>query len=133
DTTTKLVANQTDVTWKLNTGNVEHTLVTGLAFTRETYDLINGNSQRTADGSNPGFPGMDIANPDNYYTGPVNFIRSGQTEGEVSNVALYAFDDIKVNEQWSFNGGIRFEHNKGESTATTYALPSAGGAATVGQ
>ena len=58
---------------------------------------------------------MEISNPDHIYEGPVNFLRTGYTDSEVDNQAVYAFDRVELNDQWEINGGLRFEHNEGRA------------------
>lgn len=132
DTKNTIITNQTDLTASFKTGAIEHSLVTGLAFTRETYDLDNGNSLRNPDGTSVTLPVMNIANPNNDYSGPVNFIKTGHTEGELDNRAIYVFDTLKFNEQWQVIGGVRYEENDGRSRTDSIATPAAGGAVTQG-
>lgn len=132
DSTNTLLANQTDFTKVFNTGSIEHTLVAGFALTHETYELDTGNVLRNPGGAlpNPALPVMSISNPDSLYNGPVNYVRSGTTDGELDNQAVYLFDTLAFNEQWSVNGGVRYENNDGSTTQVTYATPALGGAAT---
>ena len=73
------------------TAGVQHTLVTGFSLSEETYHRDNGNALRNPLGAtpNPVLPAMSIADPDHFYTGPVNFIvtqrggRRGQEPGRV--------------------------------------------------
>jgi len=134
DTKNTILTNQTDLTANFKTGAVEHTMVAGLAFTRETYELDNGNVLRNANGAtpNPSLPPMSIYDPNSYYTGPVNFIKAGHTEGTLDNRAIYLFDTIKLTEQWLLTGGVRYEENEGDSRSDTIATPAAGGAVTQG-
>ncbi len=132
DSSNAIAVSQTDLTTRFSTGAVEHALVAGVSFTHETYDLDTGNSQRTAAGVAPTYPAMDLHRPDNLYTGPVNYIRSGMTEGELSNQAAYVFDTLKFGPQWQLNLGARYEHNEGSTRSTTFATPAAGGAVSVG-
>jgi catecholate siderophore receptor len=124
DTENTLLYNQTDLTSKFNTGFIEHTLVTGLAFSHEEYRLNSGNSLRNADGTAAVLPPMDIYNPDSYWTGPQNFFTSSKQDGEVNNASIYAFDTLKLNRQWELNGGVRLERNKAEHR--TDVLPARG-------
>jgi catecholate siderophore receptor len=125
DTTNTLLANQTDFTTKFTTGTVEHTLVTGFTLTHEKFELDNYNVLRNADGTSPyttapnHYPFMDIADPDNTYDGPYNQTLTGKTRGDLDNAAVYAFDTLKLNEQWQINGGVRWERNSGSTTANT--------------
>lgn len=133
DTTNRMLTNQTDLTWSFATGAVEHQLVTGFSLMHESYAFDGYTEFRNPDGSNPfggtgqHLPFMDIFNPDNYYTGPRNRTRTGKADGELDNAALYAFDNIKFNDQWSVNLGARFEHNEGSTT--NYTVSTAAGAA----
>ena len=131
DSTNEILINQTDLTFKFETGPVRHTLVAGAVFSNETYHLDNGNVLRNPLGAtpNPTLPVMDISNPDNIYTGPINFIRTGFTDSEVSNRAVYVFERAEIGEHWEINGGIRFEQNEGQAftgaVATPYPAPPA--------
>ena len=76
----------------------------------------------------PTLPLMSIANPDSLYTGPINPILIGRSEGTLDNQAIYAFDTLEFNEQWLLNLGARYEHNEGDSVAwnvKTYTAPTA--------
>ena len=112
--------NQTDLNWKFATGPFQHNLVHGAAFSNETYDLTTGNILRTDQGATVVLAPVSIANPVNVYTGPVNYLPTTISDGEVSNQAIYLFDNIEIGPQWSINGGIRFEHNEGEFFSTPY-------------
>ncbi len=126
DTSNAIAISQTDLTTYFSTGPVKHSLVTGVSFSRETFDLDTSNLFRNADGTNPfvatpfdpaHLPFMDIANPDSLYAGPINKTLIGRTEGTLSNQAVYAFDTIEFNEQWLLNLGARYEHNEGDSAS----------------
>lgn len=121
DTENEILINQTDLRSEFTTGSLAHTLVVGVSFSNETYNLESGNVLRNADGSTIVLPPMDISNPDSVYTGPTNFIRTGLTESEVNNQAIYLFDRIEINDQWEINGGVRFEHNEGEANVTSFS------------
>ncbi|MES2491079.1 MAG: TonB-dependent siderophore receptor [Pseudomonadota bacterium] len=127
DTENTILTNQTDVTWKFATAGLSHTLVTGLQLTHETFHLLGGNKLRAADGTPVTFPVMDLYNPNNLYSGPINFTRTGQSDGEQNNLAVYAFDTLELTKQWSVNAGLRFERNEGSSwtdTIKTYTAPT---------
>ncbi|WGM41259.1 TonB-dependent siderophore receptor [Caulobacter sp. NIBR1757] len=125
DTENVQLANQTDLNWKFETGAVKHNLVVGVAFSNETYDFVGGNVLRNPLGAtpNPTHPNMDIANPNNVWSGPVNFIKTAVNDGELSNQAVYAFDNIEFSPMFSINAGIRWENNEGEFTSATIATP----------
>ncbi len=132
DTTNKLLANQTDITWKFNTAGIQHTLVTGLALTSEKFDLSTGNVFRNVGGAtpNPTLPAINVDAPNTLYTGPFNYIQASTISGTLDNQAVYAFDTLKFNEQWQANVGLRYDRSQGSSTTLTYATPASGGAVT---
>lgn len=128
DTENGLAISQTDLTARFDTGAIEHALVTGLSFTRESFDLDTGNLLRNPDGTPVALPLMDIADPDSLWTGPVNYTLTARSEGELDNAAVYAFDTLKFNEQWMLNLGARYEQNKGSSgswNVKLYTAPTA--------
>jgi catecholate siderophore receptor len=125
DTANETIVNQTDFTLELATGAVEHTLVTGLSITNESYRRDNGNLLRNPLGAapNPALPVMSIASPDNFYAGPVNFVQNQAVDGDVDNRAAYVFDRMQIGERFEINGGLRYESNEGTSTTATFAIP----------
>ena len=124
DTRNGLAYNQTDLTSRFATASIGHSLVAGVSFLHESYDLDNGNIQRYANGTTPVYPPMSLADPDNTYTGPVNYIRSGRTAGTLDNQAVYLFDTLEFNPQWQLGLGARYERNEGDTR--TRALNAAG-------
>lgn len=121
DTRNAIAISQTDLTARFSTGAVEHALVAGVSFSRETFELETLNFFRNADGSNPytapnHLPFMDIRNPDSRYTGPYNRILVNKTDGTLANQAVYVFDTLKFGERWMLNLGARYERNEGDST-----------------
>lgn len=130
ETTNRIVYNQTDLTLTFPTGGIEHTMVTGFAFSHETYTLTSTNEFRNPDGTNPyasGMPLTDMYNPDNVYRGPINRTLSGKNDGELDNVALYVFDTLEFSKQWQLNGGIRYEQNEGSTLTYTVQGPASDG------
>ncbi len=121
DTENTLLHNQTDFTWDLELGGLRHNVVFGAAFFSEDFHLDTGNVFRTATGATVVLPQMNIANPNHTYTGPINFIQASAQDGERKNQAVYIFDNIELNEQWSINGGVRYEHNEGSNRTDTYS------------
>ncbi|WP_305597602.1 TonB-dependent siderophore receptor [Phenylobacterium sp.] len=129
-----LLYNQTDFTWRGETGGLTHDLVVGAAFTSETFELSNGNVLRNANGTAVVLPQMNIANPVNVYTGAYNYIQgggaaptgtplafpAGAQDGERRNQAVYLFDNITITPMWSVNFGVRYEHNEGENSSGYY-------------
>jgi len=140
DTRNQLMFDQFDIKAVFNTGAIEHTVTVGAAATWEKYDLHNGNVLRNADGTaafarlplinidNPGEVVVGPANANftygsNVYTGAINFIRTGHTIGEQTNVAAYLFDTMKLG-KLELSAGARVERNTGTSRTDAIA-PSA--------
>ncbi len=134
DNENTLLYNQTDFTWNFETAGIRHTFVAGVALSSETYELANGNVLRNANGTAVTLPPMNIANPNTVYAGAYNFIQgggaapsgtplsfpAGSQDGERRNQAGYIFDNAEINAQWSFNFGLRYEHNEGENYSGYY-------------
>jgi catecholate siderophore receptor len=147
DTRNQLMFDQLDLRAVFNTGAIEHTIDLGGSATWEKYDLNNGNILRNADGTAAfaTLPLINIDNPadivpgragftygSNVYTGPLNFIRTGHTVGEQTNVAGYLFDTMKLG-KFELSGGARIERNVGTSrTDTVSAVPATLGQVTRG-
>ncbi|RJG55590.1 TonB-dependent siderophore receptor [Sphingobium terrigena] len=123
--------NQLDLTFTIPGG---HSLVLGTSMLQEDYALDNGNVLRNAGGAlpNPVLDPISISNPNGIYTGPVNAIRSGHQDGDLFNIAAYAFAAVKIVDQLEINGGVRYEHNRARFRTDTIATPATGGAYTTG-
>jgi catecholate siderophore receptor len=111
----KILANTTNVVSEFTLGGLQHTLSTGLELLHEEqFTPIRaglGTMANPDPGSTAG-PRANLYNP-NRNDVLVNYKPSlnGQfTDGKTDTVAAYLFDTIKLNEQWQFNAGARFEH-----------------------
>ena len=93
--------NQTDVRAGFKTGEVEHTLVTGLALTRER----NVRTLRTAPNAQ-----TTLLNPntEDVYTGTI-LLNPFVGDITANSQALYAFDTARVGKKWELNGGLRWD------------------------
>ena len=121
DTRNTIAYSQTDLSARFQTGAVRHSLVAGVSFSQEQFELDNGSIFRNADGSalpndNTTYPLQDLRNPYNIWTGPVNYFRTGRSEGELSNQAVYVFDTLYFGDKWLLNLGARYDHVEGSST-----------------
>ena len=116
---TDLLANQTDLTVKFNTGAWRHTLVAGLELSREK--VTQRNYQR--DGVNLLNQDVDLDNPQpvapnipNNRTAPIN--------RQIDTAAAYLIDTIKLNPQWIVSGGIRLDHFERNDSGPVNANPN---------
>ncbi|KKW92292.1 TonB-dependent receptor [Sphingobium chungbukense] len=122
--------NQLDLTFDIPGG---HRLVLGTSAMQEDYALDSGNVLRNANGATPNPTLNPIAiGTATDYSGPVNRIRTGHQDGDLFNVAAYAFGVVKLMDQLELNGGLRYEYNRGKFRSDTIATPALGGASTPG-
>ena len=105
--------NQSDLRAQFRTGSIEHSVVSGLSLTRE----MNTRKTRTAPNSqttllNP--------NPDDVYTG---VITTSPIVGDVTgdSLGVYAFDTVRLSQQWELTGGLRWEYFGVYGTSTAGA------------
>lgn len=129
DSSNQLIANETDITWKLSTGFIEHDWVTGVSFSHETLRLRDGSVERAANGTWYQNPLTPIADPDSTYRGPVNFLisnQAGYTQAQLDDEAIYAFDTMKITRQWLLNFGVRYEAVDGSNQADIASLATTG-------
>ena len=111
DQENRILTNQTALTSQFATGALRHTLVTGIEFTSEkqiTYGLTGLGTLAPANLYHPdaGVPVTDLAPR---RTGAYN-------QGEIDTQSLYAFDTIRIGENWIVNGGVRADHYSGDYT-----------------
>lgn len=130
DTRNTIAVLQSDLTLRFGGDRVAHTLVAGASVSRETFALETGGLFFNVDGSpvpntNAGYPLMDIHDPDNVWTGPVNYFRSGKTDGDLDNRAAYVFDTVKFGPHWQLSLGARYERNTGSSTSWVVSTANA--------
>jgi catecholate siderophore receptor len=94
--------NQTDLRAGFSTGGMHHTVVTGVALTRES----NNRKTRTVTGS----PTTTLFNPDPYQPFNGSFVISLIVGDLTANSqALYAFDTVNLGEKFQLSGGLRFD------------------------
>ena len=98
-------ANQTDVRIDFETGPVGHAVVTGLELAAERQDNRN-----SAQATNQPPTNIFSPNPNDRPRGPMPEIAGIPNEAKADTVAVYAFDDIALTENWLLSGGLRFDH-----------------------
>lgn len=112
-----VVINQTELTWKLGTGAVRHTVLGGLELAAERLDrntyTFGGNFQNSLTPLLAPDPSTTL----NYTKTPLDRFRS-----DADTVALYAQDQVEFSEQWKALFGLRWErfdaHARQNSIAT---------------
>lgn len=114
--------NQSDLRAGFSTGPVRHTLVAGLALTRER------NVRRTRTGP---VAQTTLLNPntDDTYAGAL-VVNPFAGDITADSQGLYAFDTARFGEKWEVNGGLRFDRFDAEGV--TAGATSAAGVMTPG-
>jgi catecholate siderophore receptor len=118
DMTDEILANQTNLTSRFNTGGIRHAVTAGLEFSTES----SVNFARTG----PTAPTADLyhPNPLDPYPGPI--VRSGaSTDGAADSTAAYAFDTVEIGNHLELTGGLRWDR-----FAVDYTSVAVGGVAT---
>lgn len=101
-----ILANQTDLTARFDTGKISHELVTGFEYDHEK-SVNYGRTQTPANAT----PTTDLFNPDpdDPFNGEI--IRTGgKTDAKSDTYSVYAFDTLKFGEHWELNGGLRWDY-----------------------
>jgi len=102
--------NQTDVIFKLNTGPVKHTVVTGVELGRQKTDSFRNTGFFGGPTSTATSVLVPVSNP--LYFGPVTFRQSATDANATTTtttVSGYIQDQIELTEQWQLIGGVRVE------------------------
>lgn len=110
DYDTEILINQTNLSWRFNTGALAHSLVTGAEFSHEEYNRDTFNSGLP---SGNAWPLFDLYNPPGYWGGPTLKTVTQEVDTELDTRALYVFDTVELNEQWQVNAGLRYERFEG--------------------
>jgi catecholate siderophore receptor len=107
-----VLINQTELTWRLATGALKHTVLGGLELAREELDRFNYNLDAdpvTAGIQAPSAP-TSLLNPDP--STPLSYTKTPNQRAlaEADTVALYVQDQIEFNPRWKALAGLRWEH-----------------------
>lgn len=115
-----VLANQTTLTTEFATGQLNHTLVTGLDLTDEkqkNFSYTGGGALAPANLYHP--------DPSIQPTG-LNLVRSGaRTEGQSTNQSFYLLDTIKLGDKWLFGASARVDHFDVEYDSVTLSTAAA--------
>ncbi len=127
ETDNSLLLNQTDLVGKFRTGFIEHTLATGIELARETRFQQRANGQ---DANNLCAPTnlacrTSLSNPVDTSFGGTFGGWNPATQSESKNVALYASDQMKLNQYFELLGAIRYDNFHTDWSDPGNATPSA--------
>lgn len=107
DRDNETLGNLTDLSASFTTGPLRHTVSTGLELTRET------SASNRYSGLNAGVVSLTSPDPDRFDPGA--WPAPAQTADiNVETVAVYAYDTVKLSEQWQVTGGLRAERYRVE-------------------
>ncbi len=129
DQVNDLIHNQTDLTVVNGAkGGVFNTLVIGASYSQEDYSIENAQLLRNPGGAlpNPAQPPISLSNPNTVWTGPVNYVRTGNSYGDTRNLAVYAFDTLEISPMFELNAGVRYESVRTVFRADTVTTPATG-------
>ena len=102
DQDNKILANLTSLNTEFDTFGLRNSFAGGLEFAREEQVIRPGAFAA-------GTPAANLYNP-SVHDAMWNATKTGaKNSGETTTAALYAFDTLHLNEQWSINGGLRYE------------------------
>lgn len=105
DQVNTILANQTSVNSVFNALGLEHSLATGVELMHEKQDVTGHTAVGTTSSAN-------LYNP-NSNDAFGSFVPSGaETNGFTTTLGAYVFDTVKLNEQFSLNGGVRIDRYK---------------------
>lgn len=119
DESEKLLTNQTNLRTKFMAGGLAHELSTGLELTREESE------SHTLAGGDYASASTNLWNPNPNVARTALYRNGAYGERKIDTVSVYAFDTIKLNEQWSLNGGLRADHYKLHSKVQTITTTNA--------
>jgi catecholate siderophore receptor len=104
--------NQTDVRSRFSTGRVRHSLMAGLALTREANDRV---ARTVADS-----PTASLLNPDagQRFAGTLT-VSPILGDLDATSQSLYAFDTVSIGDRLQLNGGLRFDRFSAAGVTTS--------------
>jgi catecholate siderophore receptor len=104
DQENSILANQTSVNTEFNTGSVQHSLAAGVELLHEKQSSFDHGAVAA------GTPPANLYNPNPFDTmGNFGGRTGAVTGGSTNTISAYAFDNAKLNERWSVNGGLRVD------------------------
>ena len=118
DQENEILTNQTNLTAEFGSGFVKHSVTSGIEFIYEKQ-------------TTPTFAIVGSQQPANLYHPSTNdafapVARTGAfSKGSTLSAAIYAFDTLKLGEQWQLTGGLRWENYKTDFNGATLSTAAA--------
>ncbi|NGY06833.1 catecholate siderophore receptor Fiu [Solimonas terrae] len=112
DQQNRILTDQLNLRYDFDTGRIEHNLSAGLEVTREQLLAHTNVTIGTV-------PAANLYDPDWNDSGTWAYGRNGAgSNGRTDTESLYAFDTLKLGEQWLVTGGVRVDHYRTDYLAT---------------
>lgn len=119
DQENEIAANQTSLNTEFFTFGLRNTLATGVEFMRESQRTESGaTANQVIDGVTyvaVAVPNANLYDPNAYDVMGKPYKSGVYSDGTTDTAAFYAFDTLHLDEQWSVNAGVRFEHYQTDS------------------
>jgi len=112
--TNEILSIALDSNIRFETGNWRHTLVAGADYTRERDENVGRN-----DNNRDNAPTTPLNNPSAGGSYPMDVVHTGTSVGRANTFGLFLYDSIEFNDQWSFNGGLRYDNIESEYTTSS--------------
>lgn len=107
------LANLTNLRATFSTGSVQHTLSTGVEFSREESDALRFGTITP--------PTTGVLDP-NYLRAALALPAAQQTAGvDIKTVAAYLYDTVRFSDAWQLTGGVRVERYEVDISSHTAA------------
>lgn len=132
DQENEIAANQTNLNTEFFTFGLRNTLATGVEFMRESQRTESGaTANQVIDGVTyvaVAVPNANLYDPNAHDVMGKPYKSGVYSDGTTDTAAFYAFDTLHLDEQWSVNAGVRFEHyqtdSKGASLVSIASTPA---------
>ncbi|MEO7495651.1 MAG: catecholate siderophore receptor Fiu, partial [Massilia sp.] len=119
-----ILGNTTNLASQFAAGGFKHALSAGLELLSEEQDAP---TRGGLGATNPATASLYNPNPNDALVGYNPALTGASSNGKTNTVAAYAFDTVKVNEQWQLNVGLRGERYNTVSSALTANSSSTNG------
>ncbi|QIL80379.1 TonB-dependent siderophore receptor [Diaphorobacter sp. HDW4A] len=117
--------NVSEFTGKAQAAGVDHSFSLGLELSKEKSDVRSTAIQdsTTTNCTAASTWCASLTDPDSSAAWDYAWsLPAVPTKNKIDTVALYGFDTMKFNDQWSLNAGLRVDHYKVSSTSSTYDI-----------
>lgn len=119
--TAKQFANDTNIRFNFENGQIKNTLVTGIGFSQEEYTRLLGGLLYNSGGTRITLPATDLYNPNNTWTGATHFRATETANGSMDSYYGYILNNTKFGSHWILDLGVRFDRTESKYTSNSYS------------